>query len=92
MPVSYFKDPHYPDNVISFTPTGPSARDGDYSHPWVWNGTAPVIDPNWQNNLLLFFQDLKTYGMSASPSLAARGKSEFFLNGDPRKTRKSRSD
>jgi hypothetical protein len=69
MPVSYFKDPAYPDNVISFTPTGPSARDGDYSHPWVWNGTAPVIDPNWQYNLLLFFQDLKTYGMSASPSL-----------------------
>jgi hypothetical protein len=69
MPASYFHDPNY-SFVPSFTPGSPQSRDGDYSHPWVWNGSGPVIDTsNWQPNLLLFFADLKTYGMSASPSL-----------------------
>jgi len=68
MAASYFKEPD--GFVASYTPGSPLARDGGYSHPWIWNGSQAVIDvANWQQNLLYFFRDLATYGMAASPSL-----------------------
>lgn len=80
MPASYFSDPSYPSFVPAYTPSGPTSRDGNYSHPWIWSGSAPVMSPAWASNLALFFDDLAYYGMKASITLGLNPQNAFLTS------------
>jgi len=53
-----------------FSNGSPNVKDGNYSHPWLYNNNDPIVQPQWLANLQAFFADVKNHGMSISPTLS----------------------
>lgn len=58
----------------------PSASEGNYSHPWLYNGGNPTVQTRWLSNLLNFLTDVKNAGMSILPTLSFDPGGPYLYN------------